>query len=81
LALAVAFDGHPGIHAIACDNDGYGFFAALDDLNHHGLMAAGRPNAAVAAKSVTTSIPIVFDNSADPCSWVWLRASIGLAGT
>jgi glycerate 2-kinase len=68
LALAVALDGHPGIHAIACDtdgidgtednagallapdtlrragelkispkarladNDGYGFFAALDDL-------------------------------------------------
>jgi hypothetical protein len=37
LALAVALDGHPGIHAIACDNDGYGFFAVLDDLNHHGL--------------------------------------------
>ena len=68
LALAVALQGHPGIHAIACDtdgidgtednagaivgpdtlrraaerrisaktrladNDGYGFFAALDDL-------------------------------------------------
>jgi putative ABC transport system substrate-binding protein len=30
------------------------------------VMAAGRPDAALAAKSATTSIPIVFDNSADP---------------
>src|SRR6266487_2672127 len=30
------------------------------------IVAAGRPDAAVAAKSVTTSIPIVFNNAADP---------------
>jgi len=30
------------------------------------ILAAGRPDAALAAKSVTTSIPIVFTNSADP---------------
>ena len=30
------------------------------------IVAAGRPDAALAAKSVSTSIPIVFDNSADP---------------
>ena len=30
------------------------------------IVAAGRPDAALAAKSATTSIPIVFDNAADP---------------
>jgi putative ABC transport system substrate-binding protein len=30
------------------------------------ILAAGSPAAALAAKSATTSIPIVFDNSADP---------------
>ena len=30
------------------------------------ILAAGSPAAALAAKSVTTSIPIVFNNSADP---------------
>jgi putative ABC transport system substrate-binding protein len=30
------------------------------------ILAAGRPDAALAAKSVTTSIPIVFTNAADP---------------
>ncbi len=30
------------------------------------IVAAGSPAAAVAAKSVITSIPIVFNNSADP---------------
>ncbi|MGB9391771.1 MAG: ABC transporter substrate-binding protein [Xanthobacteraceae bacterium] len=38
------------------------------------IVAAGRPNAALAAKSVTTSIPIVFDNSADP-------VQLGLVGS
>ena len=30
------------------------------------IVAAGRPDAALAAKSVTTAIPIVFENAADP---------------
>jgi putative tryptophan/tyrosine transport system substrate-binding protein len=30
------------------------------------ILAAGRPDVALAAKSVTTSIPIVFINAADP---------------
>jgi ABC transporter substrate binding protein len=30
------------------------------------ILAAGRPDAALAAKLVTTSIPIVFNNAADP---------------
>jgi len=30
------------------------------------ILAAGRPDAAMAAKLVTTSIPIVFNNAADP---------------
>src|SRR5690348_4398421 len=38
------------------------------------IMAAGRPDAALAAKSVTTSIPIVFDNAADP-------VQLGLVGS
>jgi putative ABC transport system substrate-binding protein len=38
------------------------------------IVAAGRPDAALAAKSVTTSIPIVFDNSADP-------VQLGLVGS
>ena len=38
------------------------------------IMAAGRPDAALAAKSVTSSIPIVFDNAADP-------VQLGLVGS
>ena len=38
------------------------------------IVAAGRPDAALAAKSVTTSIPIVFDNAADP-------VQLGLVGS
>jgi len=38
------------------------------------IVAAGRPDAALAAKSATTSIPIVFDNAADP-------VQLGLVGS
>jgi putative ABC transport system substrate-binding protein len=38
------------------------------------IVAAGRPDAALATKSVTTSIPIVFDNAADP-------VQLGLVGS
>src|SRR5437763_6237621 len=43
------------------------------------IVAAGRPDAAVAAKSVTTSIPIVFDNAADPVQ-LGLVASLSRPG-
>jgi putative ABC transport system substrate-binding protein len=45
------------------------------------IVAVGRPDAAVAAKSVTTSIPIVFSSAADPVQLGWLRASTGPGGT
>jgi glycerate-2-kinase len=32
LGLALALDGAPGVHALACDTDAYGFFAGLGDL-------------------------------------------------
>src|SRR5437016_1361606 len=43
------------------------------------ILAAGRPDCALAAKSVTTSIPIVFVNAADPVQ-LGLVASLSRPG-
>jgi putative tryptophan/tyrosine transport system substrate-binding protein len=43
------------------------------------ILAAGRPDSALAAKSVTTSVPIVFSNAADPVQ-LGLVASLNRPG-
>jgi putative tryptophan/tyrosine transport system substrate-binding protein len=43
------------------------------------IAACGSPTVALAAKSATASIQIVFETGADPCRSDWLRASTILA--
>jgi putative ABC transport system substrate-binding protein len=55
------------------------FASDLADRKVSLIVAAGRPDVALAAKSVTTSIPIVFSNAADPVQ-LGLVASLNRPG-